>query len=362
VEPGVASLRREREIGRVSPPTRTHRLAVLASALYAGSAVAALIGFGVLRGVHEATPRLFPGPFGSLLFVGLAVLLLLLALTRGQRTIAPEMAGRLTLVATLPILIAIVSEKWISVELLEYAYDWTDEYFVDARLSDAIYRLWTGLSLLGVSLLLFFALRGLRRRARHVVTLSRLVPALAIFGAAALLTMALAIGAALAVGPLRFGVSNVPASVLWVGIAAQVLRSAAEELYYRGILQTALRSLLVRAGVPAGRPAQVAAIAVVSAGFALEHFDSTIAPRIALGEALWVFAMSCALGAILETSRNLYLAILAHVSINLLLGLLIPLPMTEQLSPFPPPDIAVMWLFVLLFCGIAAWHRFRSAD
>ncbi len=343
-------------------PDRTARIAI-AEALCLTAIVAGVVFLGVLRSFHGQTPRLGPGPFGSLLFAILAVLVVahVADRVRGLDVYpAPSGRARLTLARSLPLLVAAVGEKWLSVELLGQAYDWTGEYVARAELADALYRLWTGLALLAIGLALLVVFRQVRSRIGRRASLRGLVSGAALFAAAAALTAGLLVGIALLAGPLRFGVRDLPRDVLLVAAGAQLVRGVAEELFYRGLLQTAFARAVEAVGIPRGRPAQIVAILGVSAGFTLEHFvaEGTFADMAR--SSLWVFAMSCALGVLLEVSRNLWLVMATHAGINLLLGLLVPMPVTEEFAPVIPPEVAVMWLLVLIFSGVALAYRMRS--
>jgi membrane protease YdiL (CAAX protease family) len=328
-----------------------------------GALVLGVAGLGVLRGFHEGTPHLFPGPFGSLLLAALVVLFAahVAGRRRGLDLLGPsaERPG-LTLARTIPLLVAVVGEKWLSVELLANAYEWIEGYVSGVDMADSVYRLFSGLSLLAISLVFLWVLRQSRRRLRRLTTPWRLLEAIGLLGIAAVVTALLVVGVAASVGPLKFGIRNVTTSVLVVAIAAQIVRAVSEELFFRGLLQTTLSRLLELAGMPAGRPAQVTSILLVSIGFTLEHYHAGGPIDEALRSSLYVFAMSCIFGALLVASRNLYLVIAAHASINLVVGLLVPMPIASDLAPVLPPDIVAMWLVVLLFTGIAVAYRLRA--
>ncbi len=340
----------------------TTRLAI-AEALSLGAIVLGVVFLGVLRSFNDQTPRLGPGPFGSLLFAILAVLVVAHVADRVRgRDVYPVPAGRarLTLARALPLLVAAVGEKWLSVELLERAFDWTDEYVTRPALADALYRLWTGLALLAIGLALVIVFRQVRARIARRTALRGLVSAAALFAAASLLTAGLLVAVALLAGPLHFGVRDLPRDVLLAAIVAQLVRGIAEELFYRGLLQTAFARAVEAVGVPVGRPAQVVAIVAVSAGFTLEHFVAEGTFGEMARASLWIFAMSCALGALLAVSRNLWLVMATHAGVNLLLALLVPMPVTADFVPVVPPEVAVMWLLVLIFSGVALAYRMRS--
>lgn len=354
----------ERFLSVITPSASLPRYrTALRDVLCVSALVLGVAGLGVLRGFHEETPHLFPGPFGSLLLAALIALFLahLAGRRRGLDLLGPltERPG-LTLARTLPLLVAAVGEKWLSVELLATAYDWIEGYVASVEMADSVYRLFSGLSLLAISLVFLWVLRQSRRRIRRLTKPWRLLEAIGLLGIAAAVTALLVVGVAVSVGPLKFGIRNVTTSVLLVAVAAQIVRAISEELFFRGLLQTTLSRLLELAGMPAGRPAQVTSIFLVSVGFTLEHYHAGPLVGEELRSSLYVFAMSCIFGALLVASRNLYLVIATHASINLVVGLLVPMPIASDLAPVLPPDIVAMWLVVLLFTGIAVAYRLRA--
>jgi membrane protease YdiL (CAAX protease family) len=139
--------------------------------------------------------------------------------------------------------------------------------------------------------------------------------------------------------------------------AAQVLRGAAEELFFRGLLQTTLVWLLVQAGLPDRRLVRGCAIVVVSLGFTLEHVDIQAPAVVALGASIYIFLMSTILGTLLEASRNLYLPILGHTAINLPLVHAVPLPVNATGAPLLTPSGIGLFFLVLLFTGLAVEHE-----
>jgi membrane protease YdiL (CAAX protease family) len=275
------------------------------------------------------------------------------------RDVYPESAGRarLTLARSLPLLLAVVGEKWVSVELLERAYDWTGDYVSRPAMADALYRLWSGLALLAIGLALVIVFRQVRAQLARRTSARGLVSGVLLFLAAFGATGGLLIVTAMLAGPLHFGVRDLPRNVLVMAACAQLVRGVAEELFYRGLVQTAFARAVEAIGIPPGRPA---AILAVSFGFTLEHFSAEGTFDDMFRSSLWVFAMSCALGVMLEVSRNLWLVMATHAGINLLLGFLVPMPVSLDFVPIVPPGVAVMWLLVLLFSGIALAYRMRS--
>ncbi|MBP7148275.1 MAG: CPBP family intramembrane metalloprotease [Acidobacteria bacterium] len=345
------------------------RGAVASIAARAGIALAVLVAIvtaGLLRSYHEATPRLWPGapaPLGSLTF---AALVLLLALHLAQRRRGadtwpeqPEPTGP-RLAQVVPLLVALLGEKWVSAEVLARAYEWIDVQIGDAALADAAYRLWTGLALLGTALLLLPVLRQVRPWLSRVATRERFATAALAGAVAALVTGAITLLLALAVPGARILAPAGSAGALLAATAAQVVRGGAEELYYRGLLQVALLRLLVRSGVPERRLARMIAIIAVSLGFTLEHVDPERGWAAMLPALGFVFGMSVALGTLFEVSRNLYIAMLAHTAVNLWVERLVPLAVDEAAQPLLPVASMALVFLTVLFSVVVVTHRRRG--
>ncbi len=312
---------------------------------------------GGLRTFHHGTPRgpQLLGPFGDLLFVGFAGLLSLhlVQRRRGLDLLPRGAAPGLSVAQIAPLLVVVLGEKWISTDLLDPVIDWVDGRFDSPAAADAAYRLSTGLALLGGALLLLPALRQIRPRLARYVNGRRAREAAFIILCAVAGTAA----AATFLVVLEDGGWTVAAGPLGIAAAAQVVRGASEELFFRGMLQTSLVWLLVQAGAPDRRAPRLAAIAVVSCAFTLEHIDPQAPRAAALGALAYVFVMSGVLGVLLEASRNLYLPIAAHMVLNLTLLGAIPLPRNGSGAPLMTPTGAGLFFVVLLFTGLAVEHE-----
>ncbi len=330
-----------------------------------GLAILAVPAASLLRTFNDHTPRLpfLPGPFASLLFwAALGLLALHLVERRRDRDLMPdiERGTGLTLAMVVPFLVVLFVEKWVTVELLDRAFAWIDVTFADDRAADAAYRLWTGLALAGVALALYRVPRQVARKFERRTDASRVIPALGIFAAATL-----AAGLLFVAIPIMAGVVNVappaaPGPGFTLMVAAQVVRGAAEELYFRGLLQTVLLRLLWQTGIPQGRIASLIAISTVSLGFTIEHWDPSVPFAAARSELIWVFAISSILGLMLETSRNLYLTMLAHTQLNLIVAGLLPQPLSLEGAPLLQPVVPATVFLMLLFVGIVIAHRRRG--
>lgn len=343
-----------------APPNRAAGRAVLAAAL-----AAALATSGLLRSFHAATPRVpwLPHPVDSLLFLAAALLAgLHLVQRRTGRDLWPESpsARGPGLAQAIPLLLVILGEKWLSNDVLGGAFGWIDRLADQPALADALFRLWTGLGLAGAGFLFLLVLRQIWPYLGRTVTLPRAWSAGAIVLAGGVLSGSLLLGLKAAVEGSRW-VAALPLGAVWATAAgAQIVRGAAEELFYRGLLQTALLRLLVRSGVPEGRVVRLAAVLAVSCAFTLEHLDPREPWSRAWPALLFVLGMSAVFGLLFEVSRNLYLAMGAHTGVNLIVAFLVPLPANGSGQLLLRPGVISVIFLLVLFAGVVAAHRRRG--
>ncbi len=351
------------EIEEVSALAPISRLRPGIQALYAAVLIAAVITSGLLRSFHDQTPRLFPGAFGSLLALGTFALLALHLLERREgRDLLGEAANPagLRVEVAIPLLTVVLAEKWVSVDLLASAWQWIDHSLSDPRLADAVYRGWTALALLGVALASVWVLRQSRHRLLRTLEVPRFSRALLLTGAGFAITSAVAWTLVIATGAWSAPYRGLPPSLLMAVAASQTVRGAAEELFYRGVIQTGLVRLLAETGLGEGRTPRLLAIVTVSTGFAVEHYDPGMTPAANLRPLLFVLVLSATLGTLLEVSRNLYLVMALHVQINLLVAGLWPLPLGPEGQTLLPPGTLVALLLVVVFVGVVIRHRRRG--
>ncbi|RMF72207.1 MAG: CPBP family intramembrane metalloprotease [Acidobacteria bacterium] len=240
--------------------------------------LAAIPLFGVLRTFHEHTPHV-PGlgPTGGSLLLWAAVALAALHLVQRRRglDLMPdiERGSGLTVGMIVPLLVVVVVEKWISAEIVPLLLVRVPLPDAPPRLADAAYRLAGGLALGAVTLMLWRVPRQIARKLEQR-TLPERIPVAAglVLGAAAVTGVVFA-GLPAVAGDLRLAVAGPDPRTWATAFAAQIVRGAAEEFYFRGLLQTTLLRLLWQAGLPQGRLARVLAIGTVSIGFAVEHVD-----------------------------------------------------------------------------------------
>jgi membrane protease YdiL (CAAX protease family) len=307
--------------------------------------------------LHEHTPHLWAGPSGSLLGVGpLALLVLHLAWRRrgDDHFPAPEERRGLTVGMLLPLIVVLLGEKWVSNELLDDAYAWIPVAAPGPFAADAIYRLWTGLALLGVGLIAIWIMRQIGHRLRTMLMGSRLVTAAGLLAAAAALPGLLALAIHLVVPGSELATAAPLSGTLLLAGGAQVVRATAEELYFRGLLQTGTARLLAQTPLGDGRAPRLAAIGLVSLAFTFEHLGGGDAE---LRQLAFVFGVSCALGALLAASRNLYLVAGAHALINLIVAQLLPLPVDADGEPLLPANVLAVLMLIVAFAGVAILHR-----
>lgn len=331
----------------------------------AAALIVALATSGLLRSYHVATPRLpfLPFPIDSLLFLAAGLLTALHIVQRRQGAdlwpVDPSPRGP-SLAQVVPLLLVLLGEKWFSNDLLGGAFGWIDCLADHPALADALYRLWTGLGLLGAGLVFLLVLRQIWPYLGRTATLSRGLTALGIVLGGLVVCWCISGGMRWFIDGARW-MTAYPWGLVWVSSAgAQVVRGGAEEFFYRGLVQTALLRLLVRSGAPEGRLVRLAAILAVSCSFTLEHVDPRIPWNRAWPALLFVFAMSAVFGILFEVSRNLYLVMGAHTGVNLLVAGLIPAAANSEGQLFlRPPVMSVIFLLVL-FLGVVAAHRRRG--
>lgn len=348
----------------MKPPTPVRDPGWIAGqVLLAATLVVAFPAASLLRSLNEHTPRLGESPFGSILLWG-AVALLALHLVgrrRGEDHFpAPDDRRGMTVAMLLPVIVVLLGEKWVSAELLARAYGWIPAFASSPAQADAAYRLWTGLALLGFSLAAIWVLRQIAHRLRGMLMPEKLLPALWLLIASAAVPGALALALHAALPATRLAAAHPWSGTLLLAAAAQLVRGAAEELYFRGMLQTAAGRLLAQTPLGDGRVARLGAIGVVSLGFAIEHVNPAVGAVPMAREIAFVFGVSCALGALLAASRNLYLVAGVHVLVNLVVARLVPLPVDLEGEPLLPANVLAVLVLIVAFVGVTIDHRLRG--
>lgn len=326
--------------------------------LAVGLAVAS-VTTGLLRSFHDRLPRVDSLPWGAaspLLWIVVALVAWHLVQRAQKRDLyPPRQTGGVGVAHVVPLLAVLVAEKWTSGEALEGVYRLVDRWQTSAARQDALVRLIGGAALLLLALALVTLLRPTLRRLRRSLTRARLieafwltVPALVV-AASPLLLVELLTDAPLGV--------SVPRNALGLTIAAQITRGVGEELFFRGVLQITVVGLLLLAGMPEGRLPRIIGIVIVSLGFAVEHLDPSADLRQGASALLFVFLISCMLGALLESSRNLYLAMIAHAGVNLCVAELVPMPRDVEGAVLLPGSVVALLLLIALFTAVTLRHR-----
>lgn len=326
-----------------------------------GLLIAVVVSNGLLRSFHGAVPHgpELLGPAGSLLFWALIPLLAFHFISRRKNAdliSLTEPGGGLSLPMVIPLMCVIWGEKWLTGDAFSAWLDRIDFSSFSPPVADALFRLITGLGLMLAAVALLPLLRQIAPRLRHIAGGARFGQALSatLWGCGAVLLLVLP---ASVLGSLHWGIGIKTA---WgPAVLAQCVRAVAEELFYRGMLQTTLVWLLIEAGLPDRRSPRIIGITAVSLGFALEHLTPGLALRQNLSILVFVLGMSAALGTLLETGRNLFLPILGHVAINLLLIGAWPQPLDATGVPAVSPAVAGVVFLVGMMFGIAWRHRRR---
>jgi membrane protease YdiL (CAAX protease family) len=330
----------------------------LARPLAWGILLLGLLTAGLLRQFHEGTPS---SPYihpvvGSLLFAAV-FFLLLVAAREWNRGAVPGRGVRLG--SLTPILLMLLIEKWTSLTLYVPLFDWLDSASRSADLSDARFRLFAGVGLLLVCLLVArfsapTARKTWRRGRPSRWPAAALATLLSVGGTYVLLAGVAALGG----GGLRLQLPPMTSLLVWT-LVGQAVLAFAEELYYRGLLLSEMERLAPRLG--AANPALRRWTALLSTAvvFGLEHIDAQ-APTGELTRQL-VFSVSLALlfGLLVMASANLHVAAGMHAWINWLLLGSAPYFVDGSGEPALPAGTYIGVSMVLAFVLAYALRRLR---
>jgi membrane protease YdiL (CAAX protease family) len=332
---------------------------------------------GILRQFHETIPSspFLPWPIRSLLFFLVLVLFLTFARGWGRRQEIPYAGAGLTRVnflAFVPLLIALMLEKWVSITFYRPLFYTINGTEMPSRKFDALYvidrRSVCSSSPCSSSLSFAASFRcsaaiwphpGSSWRSGIAVGLA------GVFGGlAALLTLSGAEGFALRWS--GFGRWSV------LILAGQALIAMAEELYYRGLLQTELAFLLPSLGVGRRRVRWLTAVLLISLAFAIEHVVWSESPSQDVRR--FVFTLGCAffLGTLMALLDNLWLNAACHLVLNFFSLGLDPATRGGGLQfvndvgqPIFEPSIYISLFLILIFIfaygRIAMSHRRAAA-
>lgn len=286
--------------------------------------LAAIMTAGLLRQFHAAIPTspFLPAPVGSLLFFLIVILFLVFAKGWGRRQEIPyagEDLQRFNFLALLPLLIALMLEKWVSITIYGPLFNAINGSRLRTDLYNVLYLLESaaGLLVVSVALLPLFArlLPLLRKYLRP-----RRIP----FAAVSILTALLILYGGLWAFFRVVGGEGI--HLRWLGfgryttlvLLAQGLIAFAEELYYRGILQSELSFLLPALGVTRQRTRLATAAGLISVAFALEHFGGVGALGVDARRMVFTLTCSLLLGVLLILADNLWLCAGCHFVLDVL--------------------------------------------
>ena len=286
--------------------------------------LAAILTAGLLRQFHSAIPTspFLPAPIGSLLFFLLVILFLVFARGWGRRQEVPYAGKGLSQVnflAMLPLLIALMLEKWVSITIYGPLWGAVNGTRLRADLYNVLYLLESAVGLLVVSVALLPLFTRLWPLLRKFLR-PRRIP----FAAASIAFAQLVLYGGLWAFFRIAGGGGI--HLRWLGfgrftgllLLAQGLIAFAEELYYRGILQTELAFLLPALGVKRQRPRLAIAAGLISIAFALEHFAGSSGSVSDAQRMVFTLTCSLLLGVLLILADNLWLCTGCHFVLDIL--------------------------------------------
>lgn len=322
----------------------------------------AILTAGILRQFHETIPSspFLPWPIRSLLFFLVLILFLSFARGWGSRQEIPYAGAglkRVNFLAFLPLLLALMLEKWVSITFYGPLFYRINGESITPATFDALYVIESAAGLFLITLLLIPLFRRLfpmlrRYLAPQGIALAAagiLIALAGLFGGLALL---LSLAGAEGFRLRWTGFGRVTVLIL----LGQGLIAFAEEFYYRGILQTELAFLLPSLGVAGRRVRWLSAVFLISAAFGLEHLVWTDTYSEDLRRFLFTFGCSFFLGTLLVLLDNLWLNASCHLVLNLFSLGLDPATrgsglqfVNEQGQPLFEASIYIFLFLILLF-------------
>ena len=286
--------------------------------------LASVLTAGLLRQFHAAIPSspFLPAPFGSLLFFLIVILFLVFAKGWGGRQEVPyagEGLSRVNFLALVPLLIALMLEKWVSITIYGPLFSTINGGGLSVDLYNVLYLLESAAGLLIVSIALLPLFTRLWPLLRKFLRPRRIPFA----GASILFALLVLFGGLWALFRIAAGGEI---QLRWLGfgrytglvLLSQGLIAFAEELYYRGILQTELAFLLPALGIPRQRPRLAIAAGLISVAFALEHFAGFTGSSADIRRVLFTLTCSLLLGVLLILTDNLWLCAGCHFVLDIL--------------------------------------------
>ena len=323
-----------------------------------GVLLSAILTAALLRQFHESTRQSPLLPLRSLLFFLLLILFLLFLRGWGQRQEFPyagESLREFNLLSMVPLLIALIGEKWFSITFYSPVLAIASRAGLPESVLAALGLLLGGLGILAVAAALLPVFPRLRPLLRDYLSARSLLQGVAGTLAVLALLYGLLGGLLLILGgkhlyllPWWFG--------SWGGIrfSGQALIALGEEIYYRGLLQSELIFLLPALGLRNPLAARVVGIGLTSTQFALEHISGDAPNDTSVF--LYTLTVAILLGSLLVTVRSLYLCAFTHFALNLFV-LRGGLQFTDQ-SGRPILDAGLYIVLYLILMTLLIYARF----
>jgi len=307
---------------------------------------------GLLRQFHDEIPRspLVPAAVGSLLFFCI-LFLLLVAAREGRQGAVPGPGIRLG--SLTPLLLMLLVEKWISMGLYNPVFHAISSARGPEDLLDARFRAFAGAGLLAICLLIATFSAPARRATWRASCPARWPKGLAAAAVAVGGTYLLLVGVVRASGtslPLRWPEPTLLAG--WI-LGGQALRAFAEEVYYRGLLQSELQRLAPRLGARGSMARRWMALLPTSIVFGMEHLVVGLPWNETARQMIFIVSLGLLLGILVMVTSNLVFAAGVHAWINwLLLGVAPRLVNPAGEAALPPGSyvaLALVLAFIITF-------------
>jgi membrane protease YdiL (CAAX protease family) len=311
---------------------------------------------GLLRQFHESTPHspYVPPVVGSLLFAGIFFLLLVSA-REWRRGAVPGPGVRLGSVT--PLLLMLLIEKWISLALYNPVFYFLAHEATREAILDAQFRLFAGVGLLAVCLLVGRLSAPTARKTWRRARPARFFPAALIVAVVIGVTYLVVAGLSLALGAgARLQWPEVTPLLFWV-LGGQAILAFAEEVYYRGLVLSEIERLAPRLG--ARRPAARRWIALIASAtlFAMEHLRITTAFDVMGRQFVFTLALGVLLGLLVMLSTNLHFVGGLHAWINWLLLGAAPRFVTAEGRPALPSGLYIGVMLLSAFAMALVLQR-----
>ena len=307
---------------------------------------------GLLRQFHDEIPRspFFPPAIGSLLVF--CILFLLLVAARETRQGAVPGPG-IRLGSLTPLLLMLLVEKWMSMVLYIPVFHVISSVRVSDDILDARFRAFAGAGLLVICLLLARFSEPARRRTWRASRPARWPMGLASAAAAVVGTYIMLMGiVTVSRGSLPLRWPEPSLLTVWI-LGGQALRAFAEEVYYRGLLQSELARLAPRLGARGSMARRWLALLPTSIVFGMEHLTVGLPWHETARQMIFTVSLGLLLGILVMVTSNLVFAAGVHAWINwLLLGVAPRLVDSAGAAALPPGSyvaVALVLAFIITF-------------